>query len=414
LKLSNQLAKFLDGQFILVIEPSINYRALIKNIFSHLKLKNVRYVRSVAEARREMTVVKVGMFIVEWQMTEKNGLEFCREVRKDARFEQTPFLLLSSENMHNDIILASEGGINCYLLKPFSFPDFTAQLTSLIQRKNSPSVIDSLLDRADFHLKGKEFWVAETLFNEVLSLKPASAKALCGLGRVQMERSNIPEALSFFRRAVAANPNYVESYKFMLQHSESRGDHLGILHAATILHDLSPENPRYPLLIACAQLELKNPTESEKYFKLCIRLSPLVATGHKGLGNLYFVQKEYKKSQKSLERALDLDATDVGTLNSLGTALVRLGKFDEGIHKYRIALSLSPADARVLFNLGLALEVSGELTEAITSFERALTADPKNVKAQRNISRIEKLVAANEKTSNSGDEKLIKKLPRSA
>ena len=415
MKLTSQLSEFLDGRFVLVIEPSNNYRASIKSFFSHLKFKNVRCVRSIAEARREMMVVKVGMFIVEWQMTEKNGLEFCREIRKASQFEMTPFLLLSCENLHNDVILASEGGINSYLLKPFSFPDFAAQLTNLIQRRNSPSVFDSLLDRADFHLKEKEYWVAETLYTEALSLKPSSAKAFCGLGCIQMERSNIPAALSFFRNAVAANSSYVESYKFILQLAEGRADHVTALQTAAILHELSPENPRYPLQMAYAQLELKNTTESEKYFKICIRLSPLAAAGHKGLGSLYFVKKEFRKSQKALERALDLDATDISTLNSLGTALVRLGKFDEGIHKYRIALSLNASDARVLFNLGLALELSGDLTEAVASFRRAMTADPNNLKSQKNIARIEKLATdAEAENSRTFDEKMSKKSPRSA
>ncbi len=393
MNITTQLSNFLEGQFVLVVEPSTNYRASIKGFFTNLKQKNVRYVRSVAEARREMLVIKVGLFIVEWQMADKNGLEFCREIRKGSQFQTTPFLLLSTENMHADVILASEGGINSYLLKPFSYPDFCAQLTILMQRKNFPSSINALLERADLHLKQKDLWVAETLFNEALSMKPTSAKALCGLGCVQMERSNIPSALSYFRKAIENNPEYVESYKLILDIAESRADHLGILHSASILHDLSPENPRYPLLIAYSQLELNNQIESEKFFKICIRLSPLAASGHKGIGNLYLIQKEFKKSKRALERALDLDSTDVSTLNSLGTALVRLEKLDEGIHKYRMALTLNASDARVLFNLGLALELKGDLSEALSAFRSAMSSDPKYAKAQKNIDRIEALLA---------------------
>ena len=58
-----------------------------------------------------------------------------------------------------------------------------------------------------------------------------------------------------------------------------------------------------------------------------------------------------------------------------------------------MALTLNASDARVLFNLGLALELKGDLSEALSAFRNAMSSDPKYAKAQKNIERIEALLA---------------------
>jgi tetratricopeptide (TPR) repeat protein len=412
LSLTRDLQEYLGNQFILILEPAHNYRTSIKNFLTNLKIKHIRFVGSVAEAKREMLTVKVAMFIVEWQLPEKNGIQFCRELRKDKHFKSTPFLLLSTENLRKDVMLASEGGINSYLLKPFSYEDFCTQLSNLLNSVKNPSPLNSLIERAESHLEQKEFWVAEALLNEALSIKPNSAKAICGLGRIELGNGHIPLALKHFQNAISLNPDYVDGYKYILEIAELRQDQAGILQTATILNSMSPENPRYPLLIASAHMEMGNLADSEHFFKMSVKLSPMLADGHRGLGNVYLHQKEYEKARKALEKALDLDKKDVSTLNSLGLAYVRQNMVDDGIRKYRIALSLDPTDSRVLFNIGLAFEIKGDLQDAKEAFQRAIAANPAFDKAKRNLDRISKLLlgAAPQEKTQSGDEEVFSKL----
>ena len=390
MSLVRELNNFIDQKFILVLEPAANYRASIKNFLTNLKVKNVRYVTTVAEAKREMLTIKVAIFIVEWQLPEKNGLQFCRELRKDKTYKNTPYLLLSTENLRKDVMLATEGGIDSYLLKPFSYEDFCSQISMLLNAVKNPSPVNSLIVRAEGHIDQKEYWVAEELLKEALAIKPASARALCGLGRIELGNKNIPAALTHFQRAITLNPDYVDAYKFILQIAEERADMQGVLQAAGILQSISPENPRYPLLVAFAHMEMGHLADSEHFFKLSVQLSPTLADGYKGLGSVYLKQKEFDKARKSLEKALDLDKGDVSTLNSLGLAYVRQAMVDEGIRKYRMALSIDAADSRVLFNLGLALEIKGNLKLAKDSFQKAVSANPSFEKARRNLERLKK------------------------
>jgi tetratricopeptide (TPR) repeat protein len=396
LNLSRILNDYLKTRFIIVLEPSPNYRVSLKNFLANLKVKNVRIVRSVAEAKREMLTLKVGMVICEWVLPEKNGLQFCRELRRDKNYKTTPFLLLSTENLRKDVILASEGGVNSYLLKPFSYEDFCTQLAALIETSTHTSPLNSLIERADTHVDQKEFWVAEALYKEALAIKPTSAKALTGLGRIELAEKNRPKAIAYFQQAVSNNPDYVDGYKFILQVSEETGDTNGILQNAKILQNISPENPRYPMLIAYAHMELGNLAESEIFFKMCVRISPMVAEGYKGLGILYLQQKEYEKARKSLEKALDLDKGDISILNSLGLAYVRQNMVDEGIAKYRIALAIDASDERVLFNLAIALEMKNDLNGAREMLQRAIAANASFEKAKRNLERIQMLIESSD------------------
>jgi len=60
------------------------------------------------------------IFLVDWNMPEMTGLEFVQEVRKDARFVNTPLMMVTTETEMNQIIRALEAGANEYVMKPFT------------------------------------------------------------------------------------------------------------------------------------------------------------------------------------------------------------------------------------------------------------------------------------------------------
>lgn len=408
MSIGSELTDFLGKGVILVIEPVSNYRISIKNFLSNLKIKNYRIVGSVAEARREMLTVKVRIFVCEWQLPEKNGLIFCRELRREKANRDSPFLLLSTESLRKDVILASEGGVDAYLLKPFSFEDFSTQLSSLIAAAKNPSPFLSMIERAEEHIEQNETWVAEALLKEALQLKPNSARAMAGIGRIHLANGDQMQALVAFRSAVEVNPEYIDGHKYLLKIAEQTRDLQGMLRTARTLHSLSPENPRYPLMMARALMELGNLNASEEMFRVCVRLSPTLADAFRGLGVVHMHRKEFEKAVKSFEKALDLEKGDIPTLNSLGMSYVKQGLFEDGIQRYKMALKINPNDARVLFNLGLAWTEFGQVQNARDAFQRAIAADPKLEKAKRQLFKLNKNRTIN---TTDGDAKEIPIIP---
>jgi tetratricopeptide (TPR) repeat protein len=212
--------------------------------------------------------------------------------------------------------------------------------------------------------------------------------------RILHKRGDGKAAIQLLNDATKLNPDYIEAYRILLEIAEERKDRTAIIQAASVLNSMSPENPRYTLVLAKTYLELSHFEGSEKFFKKTLSLSPKLAEAYKGLGNVHLAQEEYEKAAKNFKKALDLDSEDIATLNSLGTTYVRMGQFKEGIDKYLVALKLDPHDFRVLFNLGQAYEKKGDLEKAKWYYAQSLIHKSGFEKAVRGLERVEKQLAA--------------------
>jgi tetratricopeptide (TPR) repeat protein len=384
-----KLQEYLGDLRILVIEPSVNYKNSIKQFFINLKVTNAKYVSSVADAKREMLTTKIGFFIVEWALDNTNGIQFCRDLRKNHKYKDTPFLLMSVENLKKDVILASEVKIDAYMIKPFSYEDFCNQMLLVYKTQTSQSEVNVLLDSAEEVLAAGQYRQAEEAFDQILKKKENSARAYCGKARAKWAQQEHEAAMSLLRTATSFNPDYIDAYKIMLEISEQKGNKVGIVQAASILTSMSPENLKYTLILAKVYMEMNHLEGSENYFKKTIMLSPKLAEAYKGLGSVYLAQNEYEKANKNFKKALDIDADDISTLNSLGTTLLRMGNFEDGINRYLLALKMDPANPSVLFNIGHAYEKNGDPEKAKWYYAQALVHKPGFDKAARGLERLE-------------------------
>ena len=382
------LANFLGKTQVLVVEPSLNYRISLKQFLSNLHVKQVKLVGSVAEARRAMLASKIGLFIVEWDLETTNGLQFCRELHKENVHKDTPFLLMSVENLRNDVILASEVRVDAYLLKPFSYEDFCTQIGAIIKARTTTTPLTQMLSIGDQALVDGNTQQAEAAFNSALAMQEHSARAMVGLGRLSLQRGDTVRALDQLKQALAANPDFIEAYRAMLEIYTEVGDRAGILQTASALAKLSPGNPSYTLTLAKAYLDMNHLESAEDFFKKSVHLSPRLAEAYKGLGHVYVARDEYEKAMKNFKKALDLDEKDISTLNSLGLTYVHMGQHKAGIDKYLFALKLEPTNFRVLFNLGAAYEKQGERDKAHKYYSQALVHCPDYDKALRGLERL--------------------------
>lgn len=382
---------FIGDSTVLIVEPSINYKNSLRGFFSNFKISNLKFVNSVREAKRAMLGAKVGLIIAEWDLPDENGIQFCRAIRESEKHkpEHVPFLLISVENMKRDVILASEVGIDGYLLKPFSYEDFSESLNNLALLKANPNQLVQLLDRAEALVQKGDLHEAMDEFQNAEQIKPGSARALSGMARIFARQGEISRSIDFFRRAIEYNPDYLSAYRELLDVLEQHGSTDEVRDLAEKINALSPGNPKYTMILAKAELELGRIEKSESYFRMTIRLSPRLADAYKGLGKVNIIKEDYESAMKNFNKALDLDVNDISCLNSLGLAYVKMEKFSQGVEKYRAALKIRPDDSRILFNLGFAKEKLGEYDQAAFFYRQALSHNPAFTKAQRRLDRIE-------------------------
>lgn len=384
-KKPQDLKNFVGEGVILVVDPSANFRDSIKRFLNNMDVKNIRLVSTASDAKREMITTKFSFFIVEWLLPDQNALEFCRYIRSKRGYDNVPFLLITTENLRSDVVLASEAGIDGYLLKPFSYADLVAQVTEIVKAKRSPSTLNRILSDAEKKFASKDNAEALKLFRTALQEKPGSARALAGIGKVYAANGDTDQAVDYFEKAILNNPDYIEAYNHMLDVLEGSTHTEKFVLAARRAHEISPDNPRYTLILAYGCFEKGELDQSEEYFKKTLLLSPKLAEAYKGLGNVYFEKHEYEKAVKTYKKALDLESSDISLMNSLGMAYVRQGLIVQGIEYYKLALSIEAFDFRVLFNLGYAYEKLGEQGKALKHYEKCLAANPDYEKAARRL-----------------------------
>jgi DNA-binding response OmpR family regulator len=70
--------------------------------------------------------------ILDIMLPGKNGLEVCRELRRQGN--RTPVLMLTARDTIEDRVTGLDSGADDYLVKPFALPELRARLRALLRR----------------------------------------------------------------------------------------------------------------------------------------------------------------------------------------------------------------------------------------------------------------------------------------
>src|SRR5262249_16284879 len=88
---------------------------------------------ALAEARRDPP----DLVILDLMLPGLDGLEVCRQLRRNERFARTPVLILSARSEEADRVVGLELGADDYVTKPFSTREVVARVRALL-RRNEP------------------------------------------------------------------------------------------------------------------------------------------------------------------------------------------------------------------------------------------------------------------------------------
>jgi two-component system alkaline phosphatase synthesis response regulator PhoP len=95
---------------------------------------------ALAEARRDPPDV----VILDLMLPGLDGLEVCRQLRRNDRFARTPILILSARSEEADRVVGLELGADDYVTKPFSTREVIARVRALL-RRNEPAMLPQRL-----------------------------------------------------------------------------------------------------------------------------------------------------------------------------------------------------------------------------------------------------------------------------
>lgn len=87
---------------------------------------------SATFAISEILSLKPDCILTDFMMSEMDGLELCRELRKHAKLKDTKIYMLSSRTDELWLSRATEEGANGYLTKPIDPGSFVSELEKLL------------------------------------------------------------------------------------------------------------------------------------------------------------------------------------------------------------------------------------------------------------------------------------------
>jgi DNA-binding response OmpR family regulator len=118
---------------ILVVEDEVNIVKLIS-----VRLERLGHTISAAgtggaalEAARELAP---DLILLDVMIPEINGFQVLQRLKANAATAPIPVLMLTARGHEHDIAAGIEGGAEDYIVKPFSFPELIARVSTVLAR----------------------------------------------------------------------------------------------------------------------------------------------------------------------------------------------------------------------------------------------------------------------------------------
>jgi CheY-like chemotaxis protein len=86
------------------------------------------------DALAKATARAYDLVLMDLTMPVLDGLAACRQLRADARYKETPLIVLTARTRQDDMTEAFAAGFTDYIRKPFALPQVRARVRSWLAR----------------------------------------------------------------------------------------------------------------------------------------------------------------------------------------------------------------------------------------------------------------------------------------
>ncbi|MDH5744786.1 MAG: response regulator transcription factor [Candidatus Aminicenantes bacterium] len=78
---------------------------------------------------------KTDLIVLDLMLPDADGLEICKELKKQAEYSSIPIIMLTAKGEETDKILGLELGADDYVTKPFSPKELVARVKAVLRRQ---------------------------------------------------------------------------------------------------------------------------------------------------------------------------------------------------------------------------------------------------------------------------------------
>jgi TolB-like protein len=164
------------------------------------------------------------------------------------------------------------------------------------------------------------------------------------------------KAMELFEQIIATDPAFAPAYA-------------GLANAYTWMSTVAPANGGIPFETAYSMMRPAAVT--------AVQLDPLLAEAHAAMGVVYSYERAWENSEKSFQKAIDLNPTLTQVYTNYSALTLRpLGKFDDAEQLMRAAMRSDPLSLDVWREIGELQFTVGRYEDAVATLERLRAVDP--------------------------------------
>jgi protein O-mannosyl-transferase len=225
------------------------------------------------------------------------------------------------------------------------------------------------------------FWKdSVTLWRRAVQTAPeAGALTLVPLGVAHFHAGAIDSALTFYQRAAAVDPSYVETYFSMGEAYAAKGE-LGSA-AEAYQEALRRDSTNFGSRNNLADIYLKagRVDESVAMYERLLRGRPGNARVHNNLAFALERRGDLPRAIEHYREAIDLDRRFLHPYVNLGALYRNAGQPENALAVLEQALPIADGDSKLNYNIARAYEALQRTAEAEAAYRRALVAEPRFV-----------------------------------
>ncbi|MEM9082302.1 MAG: response regulator transcription factor [Planctomycetota bacterium] len=124
---------------VLIIEDEEDVASLMEFHFQREGYPT-RIASGVSEAFEMIEEDPPGLIILDVTLPDIDGLEMCRQLKRDQAFSEIPIIMVSARSEESDIVVGLELGAEDYVTKPFSPRVLLARTKAVMRRHEIESV----------------------------------------------------------------------------------------------------------------------------------------------------------------------------------------------------------------------------------------------------------------------------------
>lgn len=84
-----------------------------------------------------INVLLPDLIILDLMIPDVDGLEICKTLKKNEKFENIPIIMLTAKSDESDVVIGLELGADDYMVKPFSIKELLARIKAVFRRTDN-------------------------------------------------------------------------------------------------------------------------------------------------------------------------------------------------------------------------------------------------------------------------------------